>query len=460
MADRAVLYLRQSTYREESISLELQETACREYARRRGYSIVGVESDPGVSGRTFARPGVQTVMSMVERGEVDVIVLWKWSRWSRNRLDWYVAADKAQQAGGRIESATEPIDTSTSIGRLSRGMMIEIAAFESERAGDQWKEAQARRVRNGLPHSGKPRFGYVYADKTYTPDPVTAPILASLYDRYIGGAAFSSLVTWLAAHHVQPVHARQWSIASVKRMLDTGFAAGYITYQGTRHPGVHEPVISEATWAAYQQARARRRQRPRAERSQYLLSGLVRCATCDLAMSGWTHASAGTVYYKCDRAVATRIHVPHHVRADAVEGQVLATVERIADDATAEIDPGAPAVPDVDVSALEAEVGRRRQALATLTIRNVDGAITDEAYAAAAPALQERLRGAEDALEQAVAAPALAPASVDTAVRLLEDWEALPVWARREGLRSLIESVEVDFPDGKRVRVRARSLSG
>ena len=39
---RAVLYLRQSTYKEESISLEVQESAGREYCRQRGYVVVAV----------------------------------------------------------------------------------------------------------------------------------------------------------------------------------------------------------------------------------------------------------------------------------------------------------------------------------------------------------------------------------------------------------------------------------
>lgn len=454
-ASRAVLYLRQSTFREESISLELQEAACREYAKRRGYTVVGVESDPGISGRTFNRPGVQAVMDMVDRGDADVIVLWKWSRWSRNRLDWYVAADKAQQGGGRIESATEPIDTSTSIGRLSRGMMIEIAAFESERAGDQWKEAQERRVRNGLPHSGKPRFGYTYdpQDKTYRPDPVTGPILVELYERYIGGAAFTSLVTWLAARQIQPVQARQWSVSAVKRSLDTGFAAGFITYRGEKHPGAHEPLIDDATWAAYEQARVRRRQRPRAERSQYLMSGIVRCATCNLAMSGWTHASKRIVYYRCDRAVATRVHVPHHVRAEAVEDEVLAVVKRIAGDAEQLMEVGAPDRHVVDVDALQADVDKRRQALANLTVRHVEGDISADAYQAAAPTLQARLDDAQDALQKAQARPALPAASRDTAVRLLADWDISPVVTRREGLRAILESVTVNFPNGKDVQV-------
>ena len=205
--ERAALYLRQSTYREESISLELQETAGRDYAARHGYDVVAVESDPGLSGRTFNRPGVAAVMDMVEQGAVDVILLWKWSRLSRNRLDWYTAADRAQQAGGRIESATEPIDTSTSIGRLSRGMMIEIAAFESERAGDQWREAHERRVRNGRPHHGKNRFGYVYdpEEKLHVPDPVTAPIVRDLYQRYVDGESIYRLVQWLNEHEIPTV---------------------------------------------------------------------------------------------------------------------------------------------------------------------------------------------------------------------------------------------------------------
>lgn len=65
---RAVAYLRQSTYREESISLELQEEACRAHAAREGYDVVAVEADPGISGRTFDRPAVQRVMAMIAAG--------------------------------------------------------------------------------------------------------------------------------------------------------------------------------------------------------------------------------------------------------------------------------------------------------------------------------------------------------------------------------------------------------
>lgn len=66
-------------------------------------------------------------MEKIETRDTDVIVLWKWSRFSRRRLDWEVAADRVQVAGGRIESATEPIDTSTASGDLALGMMVSLA---------------------------------------------------------------------------------------------------------------------------------------------------------------------------------------------------------------------------------------------------------------------------------------------------------------------------------------------
>lgn len=83
--------------------------------------MVGVESDPGISGRTWQRRGVVAAMSALESGDVQVIVLWRWSRLSRSRRDWALAADRADVAGGRIESATEPNDTSAA-GKFGRGV--------------------------------------------------------------------------------------------------------------------------------------------------------------------------------------------------------------------------------------------------------------------------------------------------------------------------------------------------
>lgn len=153
---RAVGYVRVSMERDDMTSPELQETAIRDHCSRRGYQLVEVLVDVGMTGQLWRRRKIEQAVQQVEAGQVDVIVVWKVSRVSRNRRDWAIAVDRVEGAGGRVESATEQLDGTTSTGRLTRGMLAELAAFESEVKGDQWRETHARRLRQGLPHHGLP----------------------------------------------------------------------------------------------------------------------------------------------------------------------------------------------------------------------------------------------------------------------------------------------------------------
>jgi site-specific DNA recombinase len=68
---------------------------------------------------------------MLEHDEADVIVVWRWSRVSRNRLDWAVAVDRVEAVGGRLDSATEPFDVRTPTGRFARGTLAKFATYAS-----------------------------------------------------------------------------------------------------------------------------------------------------------------------------------------------------------------------------------------------------------------------------------------------------------------------------------------
>lgn len=451
---RAVLYLRQSTHREESISLELQETAGRDYATRMGYVVTEVLADPGISGRTWARPAVQKALALIEERAADVIVVWKWSRLARNRRDWAVAVDTIEAAGGRLESSTETVDTTTSTGRLARGMLAEIAAFESDRIGDGWREAHARRVKAGLPANGKPRWGYTYdeAVKLHRPDPGTGPVLAQVYARYVAGESVYSLVRWLNAngHRTSPGYGTSggpWSDRSLRRVLDSGFGAGLITAKGERFQGAHEPVIGQDLWEAYQVARAGRRVTRSSERSQYLLSGLVRCGLCGAGMTGGQFGAGRVAKFRCKAGKEQGRHEGGYVSMHLAEEVVLGWLRDLAgdvDDATAA---GAIAAARTrrhahDEQALAREAAAVQEQLVRATRGHVEGLIPDGAYREVVAELQERARMVEARrLAASVASrEASAPA---VAADLLQDWEVLAVDVRRAGLRRLISRVVV-----------------
>ena len=306
---RALGVIRVSKEREGMVSPEIQQNSIEAYAAARGYEIVdwveGID-ESGSRDRSAWWPTLERAVAAVEAGTYDVLVVWKFSRVARHRLRWATAIDRIEAAGGQIESATEQFDTTTSSGRLARGMVGELNAFMAEQIGESWKEAHARRVRTGRPHSGKPKWGYVYdrAEKVHRPDPVTGPVLTDIYRRYVAGESFFSLARWLNAHGYRTTLDGLWRDVTLRRMMDSGFASGQFLHQGELHPGVHEPLITPALWQAYLDARhVRRGAPPRRERSQYLLSGLIRCSRCGGPMNGGTFGSPRRVAkYRCRQA--------------------------------------------------------------------------------------------------------------------------------------------------------------
>lgn len=464
--ERAVIYLRQSTYREESISLEVQENAARQHAERNGYDVVGVESDPGVSGRSWkTRRGVQNALGAIESGTADVIIVWRWSRLSRSRRDWAVAADMADVAGGRIESATEPNDR-TAAGRFARGVMTELAAFESERIGEQWQEARDLRVARGLPATGGPRFGYQQQpDRTYAPDPETGPILARLYRLYLSGLGSVQITRHLNDAGVRYGRTqRAWVYQDVVRVLDAGFGAGLLVKTQPRpkgqpgaapprlpvwerdyRPGAHEPVIDQATWDAYVTAR-RERSTTRVRSGAPMLSGLLVCLECGGPMHHQTTSKGRS--YRCSRASTTTGKRQVLIAAARVEQAVAEWVLELADDLSARakaLEQTEDRGQQIDMTGRRAEQQLERidTRLTTLTMKLADGTLSDTAYRLAAESLEHERADATRRLQSATRNPVREAAPATLSRDLRRQWPSMTPATQNATLRPLIARVEV-----------------
>lgn len=448
---RAILYLRQSISREDSISLELQEQAGRQYCAQRDYEVVGVEADPGISGRTWNRPAVLRTMASIEASEADVIVLWKWSRLSRSRKDWALAIDKVESAGGRIESATEQVDVTTSTGRFARGMLAEFAAFESERIGDTWKEAQRRRVAQGKPANGRKRFGYDYTrENGFTPHPEEGPALVELYRMFLAGHSKRDLVSYLNTTGIKPDHgyssvvAETWSAATIMGILDNPFATGRFRYGGQVHQGIHEPLIPEGMWQEYQSRRRDRVKRSRAESTEYLLTGFIYCGICGSKAYGGRPkpktGSRGAVTYSCKQASYYQLHKGGYVKESRIMEHLLPWLETIAqeinDRAAQQPATATPTDPKPGIRRALIKVDRKRDAL---TGKMLDGLVPDDVYQRLLADLDADKARLTERLED-LAAAVRADDGQRTA-DLIRDWPSMPVHAQRELLSRLIGKI-------------------
>lgn len=453
---RAILYLRQSAYREESISLEVQETAGRDHCARLGYNVVGVEMDPGISGRTWKRPAVQRVMASIENGEADVVVLWRWSRLSRSRKDWALAVDRIEVAGGRIESATEPNDV-TAAGRFARGVMTEMAAFESERIGEQWREVHVNRVNRGL-QSGRVPWGWIHEDKQAKPHPVNASAIPKLYELYLAGMGGRQLADWLETNGYVTFYGKtSWEHSTVTTILDSAFHSGQITYRGELYPGSHEALITPTVYAQYKAMRDERAGE-RAPVHNYLLSGILRCH-CGGAMFGLVIKSARSkgVYfgYRCQRGAYDKAHGPALVSTRLIDPLVFAWLEKVGRMEDPEPDYAAEAL-RVDAQRFAREIIALDSQMSTLTQHLAQGIVPERAYRSAVSDMEARREKLSASLRAVESSVVLAPADPSgLAQGLIDAWPTAPLQTKRATIRSLA-TFTLDFNAPRRLIIKPK----
>src|SRR5664279_2652107 len=82
---RCVLYLRLSESDEVSTSIARQETDLRQRAEREGWTVVKVLVDEGLSGGK-RRDNGDLALGLLDSGQADVLIVWKFDRWSRMGL--------------------------------------------------------------------------------------------------------------------------------------------------------------------------------------------------------------------------------------------------------------------------------------------------------------------------------------------------------------------------------------
>jgi len=149
---RCGLYVRCSR---ESQQVDSQESELREFAERRGWVVVGVFSDKGVSGAKEKRPALDALLTACKRRQLDVVAVWKFDRLARSVKQLVSNLDLFHSLGIDFVSLTEQVDTTTAMGKMTFTVLGAVAELErsliAERTVAGLKEARRRGKRLGRP---------------------------------------------------------------------------------------------------------------------------------------------------------------------------------------------------------------------------------------------------------------------------------------------------------------------
>jgi DNA invertase Pin-like site-specific DNA recombinase len=126
---RAALYVRVSTDRQ---TVENQELQLRQVAERRGWQVVEVYSDAGVSGAKDRRqrPGLDRMLSDASRRKFDVVMAWAIDRVGRSLIDLLGTIQHLEACGVDLYLDQQNIDTTTPMGKLIFQITGAFAEFE------------------------------------------------------------------------------------------------------------------------------------------------------------------------------------------------------------------------------------------------------------------------------------------------------------------------------------------
>lgn len=205
---RTVLYLRLSdedrnklTKEQLSESIKNQELMLRDYAKSRGWEVVGVYNDEDYSGADRDRPNFNIMIKECEKGNVDIVLVKTQARFARDTelLEKYIHND-FHQWGVRFITVIEGIDN-TKLETKKTSQIIGLA--------DQWyledTSLNIRKTLNSKRSDGQftgsfTKYGMLKDPENKNhliPDPATENVVKRIYDEYLNGYGLTRIANGL-----------------------------------------------------------------------------------------------------------------------------------------------------------------------------------------------------------------------------------------------------------------------
>ena len=186
---RAILYARVSTDEQarSGYSLAQQLEALREYAAREGYEVLEEVTDPGQSGASLERPGMDRIRDLVAGGGIAVVLAQDRDRFAREPAYHYLLKREFEEHGCKIHALNDRGDESPE-GELTDGILDQLAKYERAKLAERSRRGKLRKAREGKVVAGAvPKFGFKYnaSRDNYVVDEGTMQIVQSIF-RMVG----------------------------------------------------------------------------------------------------------------------------------------------------------------------------------------------------------------------------------------------------------------------------------
>ena len=379
----AAVYIRLSREdgdKEESDSVGNQRKLLKEYVSKMEDVIVyDTYVDDGYTGTSFNRPSFKRMITDIEEGKVNCVVVKDLSRFGRDYIDTGRYLERVfPELGVRFISVSDGIDSI----RQTYDMLLPIKnIFNEQYARDISKKIQATvksKQKAGEFIGAFTSYGYKKSPTNKNKlviDEYAAEVVRKVFQLYVGGMGKQSIAKFLNGegilcpseykvvigenykNHNRLESTSYWTYSTINKMLKNEMYVGNMV-QGKKHQrmrsrqrpveredwiivrGTHEPIIDPETWAKAQRLMKERHRDIDLETNVNIFAGFVKCGDCCRAMmkNSWKHKDGGMAcsfycgtYKRQGKAYCTPHALPFYVLEDIVLNDLKAIIRNVED---------------------------------------------------------------------------------------------------------------------------------
>jgi DNA invertase Pin-like site-specific DNA recombinase len=291
---RCAIYTRKST--EHGIELEFnslhaQRDACEAYIKSQaheGWQALNQNyDDPAYSGASLERPALRRLLSDIDSGRVNIVVVYKIDRLTRSLADFAKLVELFDKKGVSFVAVTQQFNTTTSMGRLTLNVLLSFAQFERELSSERVRDKVAASRRKGKWTGGGVPLGYDAVDKKLIINPAEAVTIRTIFKRYLELKSVRCLRDDLDGHGIVSKRRKDRSgrhaggcnltYGALAHILKNRTYLGETSHNSDWFAGEHEPIIDQATFDQVQELVKANSVERRQKRSKddALLAGLL-----------------------------------------------------------------------------------------------------------------------------------------------------------------------------------------
>ena len=300
----AVIYARYSSDNQREESIEGQIRECTAYAEKNGITVIKHYIDRAFSAKTDNRPEFQQMIKDSGKKLFDVVLVWKFDRFARNRFDSANYKMILKKNGVHLISVMEPI-AEGSQGILVETLLEGMAEYYSAELSEKVIRGQTENALKGKCTGGTGTIGYkIDDDKFYHLDPLTSPLVLEAFQRYDNGDKMVEIVNFLNDKGVRNMQGGKMTHSSVNTMLKNRRYIGELSFRDIVVPDAIPVIVPKDLFDRVQKRLDKNKRAPACGKAdeEYLLTTKLFCGKCGALMFGESGTSATGrtyYYYKC-----------------------------------------------------------------------------------------------------------------------------------------------------------------